>query len=97
MALWGHQVHLCMCAICTYGVLCTKCLELAPPGLNSLKLYYIYIYSIYSWVLWVTCEKGWTIDEKWVQKGGSSFVARVQSWILKDVMPTAVLSSCQSN
>ena len=32
-----------------------------------------------------------------VQKGGSSVAARVQSWILKDVMPTTVLLSCQSN
>ena len=49
------------------------------------------------WVLWVTCAKGWTIDEERVQNGGSSVAAHVQSWILKDVMPTAVLSSCQSN
>ena len=25
------------------------------------------------------CAKGWTIGENWVQKGGSSFLARVQA------------------
>ena len=45
MALWGHQVHLCMHAIHMYGVLCTKCLELAPLGLNSLILC-IYIFVL---------------------------------------------------
>ena len=39
--------------------------------------------------------KRWILCECWVQKGGSSSVACVQSWIIKDVMPTAVLLSCQ--
>ena len=45
-------------------------------------------------ILWVTCAKRRILCECWVQKGGSSVAARVQSWILKDVMPIAVLSSC---
>ena len=48
-------------------------------------------------ILWVTCAKRRILCECWVQKGGSSVAARVQSWIPKDVMPTAVLLSCQSN
>ena len=48
-------------------------------------------------ILWVTSAKRWILCECWVQKGGSSVAARVQSWILKDVMLTAVLLSCQSN
>ena len=53
MTLWGHQVHLCMHVICMYGVLSTKCLELAPPGLIALILYYFYFYLFFIFYLFV--------------------------------------------
>ena len=63
MTLWGHLVHLCVRPVITYGVLGTKCLELAPPGLISLILY-IYIFFFQCWTMiimvhgtyqWTTC------------------------------------------
>ena len=48
-------------------------------------------------ILWVMCAKGQTIGEERVQKGGSLVASHMQSWILKDVMPTTVLLSCQSS
>ena len=48
-------------------------------------------------ILWVMCAKGWVFCEIRVQKGGSLVASHVQGGILKDVMPTAFLLSCQSN
>ena len=45
MALWGHLVQF-VHACCMYGMLCTKCLELAPPGLNSLIQFFFFFFFL---------------------------------------------------
>ena len=47
MTLWGHQVHLCMRALRTYGVPLHKCLEISTTGTNSLyNAIFIYIFFL---------------------------------------------------